>query len=90
MRDDTTSNRIAHLATLNAYRQSREYQAYACEIGVDVPGYNLPSLFGQRCEIDEGIYNEFLTLHCRGGSFFMCGGSFGGIHAKFTEEGGRY
>ena len=49
---------------------------------------------GQRWEIDEAIYTEFLEmmppLHWRGGSFFMCEECFGGLHAKFTEEGGRY
>ena len=29
-------------------------------------------------------------LHWRGGSFFCCEETFGGLYAKFTQEGDRY
>ena len=83
-----------HYARLNDYRRTREYQDYAREIGIDVPGDNLPSLLGQRWEIDEAIYDEFLNmippLYWRGGSFYCREECFGGLYAKFTQEGDRY
>lgn len=86
--------RTNHFARLNDYRNSAEYQAYAREIGHAPPEGNLPSLIGNRWEIDEAIYDEFLEmmppLHWRGGSFYCCEEAFGGLHAKFTREAGRY
>ena len=89
-----TSLRDDHFARLNDYRQTREYADWCESIGWARPAGDLPSILGQRWEIDEAIYHEFLEimppLHWRGGSFFMCEESFGGLHSKFTEQGGRY
>ena len=86
--------RAAHFARLNDYRQTREYQDYAREIGVEVPGVDLPPLLGQRWEIDEDIYTDaedmlppYLWTPT---SFYFREGLFGAIHAKYTREGDRY
>ena len=83
-----------HFARLNAYVPSKEYAEYAKEIGAGAPQGELPSLIGDRWEIDEEIYMEFLEMlppmGWRGGTFYMSEFSFGDITAKFTREGGRY
>ena len=83
-----------HFARLNAYVPSKEYAEYAKEIGTDVPQGEPPSLIGDRWEIDEDIYHEFLEMlppmGWRGGTFYISEFSFGDITAKFTHEGGKY
>jgi len=89
-----TETRKHHFERLNSYRNSVEYAEYAREIGADVPQGQLPSLLGDRWEIDDEIYHEFLEmlppLGWRNGSFFMSEFSFGDITAKFTREGDKY
>ena len=86
--------RTHHFERLNSYRNSVEYAEYAREIGAEVPQGNFPSLLGNRWEIDEAIYHEFLEmlppLGWRNGSFFMSEFSFDDITAKFTREGDKY
>ena len=86
--------RTEHFRRLNAYRHPSEYAAYAKEIGATPPPGNLPSLIGDRWEIDRAIYEEFLEmlppLGWKGGTFFMREFSFGDITAKFTKDGDRY
>jgi hypothetical protein len=89
--DETRKN---HFARLNGYRQSAEYAAYARSIGAEVPHGELPSLLGNRWEIDKAVYDEFLgmlpPLGWKGGSFFMSEFSFDDITAKFSKDGDRY
>ena len=51
-------------------------------------------MIGDRWEIDEDIYMEFLEMlppmGWRGGAFYMSEFSFGDITTKFTREGGKY
>lgn len=86
--------RAAHFHRLNSYRQSQEYAAYAREIGADVPEGELPSLIGNRWQIDADIYHEFLEvlqpMGWKDGTFYIREFSFGDITAKFTREGDRY
>lgn len=83
-----------HFDRLNDYRNSAEYAAYAREIGADVPQGDLPSLLGNRWEISEEIYNEFLEmlppLGWRGNSFFLREFTFGDVTAKFTKDGDAF
>jgi hypothetical protein len=83
-----------HFARLNGYRQSAEYAAYARTIGAEVPQGDLPSLLGNRWEIDEAVYDEFLgmlpPMGWRGGAFYMSEFSFDDITAKFSKDGDRY
>jgi Protein of unknown function (DUF1419) len=85
-RDEIRKN---HFARLNSYRNSAEYAAYAQSNSAKVPQGNLPSLLGNRWEIDEETYNEFLNilppLGARGGSFFMSEFAFDDITAKFSK-----
>src|SRR4051794_17884427 len=86
--------RKQHFERLNRYRQSAEYAEYAKAIGADVPQGDLPSLIGNRSEIDKDIYHEFLEMlppiGWRGGSFFMSEFTFGDVTAKYSKEGDRY
>ena len=86
--------RTEHFRRLNAYRNSAEYADYAKEIGATPPGGDLPTLIGDRWQIDRTIYDEFLgmlpPLGWKGGTFYMREFSFGDITAKFTKEGERY
>lgn len=87
--------RKRHFERLNGYRQSAEFAEYARAISrADVPAGPLPSLIGDRWEIDRELYEEFLEilppLGWRGGVFYMREFSFGDITAKFTKEGDRY
>jgi len=86
--------RKAHFERLNSYRNSTEYAEYANAIGADIPQGELPSLIGNRWEIDEQIYDEFLgmlpPLAWQGGSFYMCEFTFADITAKFTKEGDKF
>lgn len=86
--------RDEHFRRLNDYRQSAEYADYAKAIGAIPPPGNLPSLIGDRWEIDKAIYNEFLEtlppLGWKDGTFYMREFSFGDITAKFSKEGDRY
>ncbi len=54
--------RINHFYRLNDYRRTKEYQDYARSIGADMPAGDLPSLLGDRWEITEDIYDEFLNM----------------------------
>ncbi len=86
--------RTEYFRRLNSYRQSAEYADYAKEIGSTPPDGELPSLIGDRWEIDRDLYEEFLEmlppLGWKGGTFFMSEFSFGDITSKFTKEGDRY
>jgi hypothetical protein len=86
--------RKRHFERLNNYRHSAEYADYARSIGSEVPPGDLPCLIGDRWEIDEQIYNDFLEilppLEWRGGSFYMSEFAFGNITNRFSREGERY
>lgn len=89
------SLRDEHFKRLNGYRNSREYAAYALEIGNSPPiTPNPPTLLGVRWPIDSSLYNEFLEMlppmRWRGGSFLMREFCFGSITTKYTKEGDRY
>jgi Protein of unknown function (DUF1419) len=83
-----------HFDRLNSYRHSQEYAEHARETGYPVPEGDLPSLIGNRWEIDQDIYREFLEMlppmGRRGGTFYMQEFSFDDITAKYTREGDRY
>src|SRR4051794_9358692 len=83
-----------HYDRLNSYRNSREFQDYYKAIGGEPPEGELPSLLGQRWEITEDIYDEFLNMlppiGWKNGAFYMSEFSFADITAKFTQEGDRY
>lgn len=83
-----------HFERLNAYRHSTEYADYARSIGSSPPAGDLPSLIGNRWEIDKAIYDEFLEmlppLGWRGGTFYMREFTFDDITTKFTKEGEKY
>ncbi|NOG70447.1 hypothetical protein [Roseicella sp. DB1501] len=86
--------RANHYARLNDYRNTREYAEWYRSISGEPPAGERPSLLGQRWEIDEAIYDEFLNmmppLHWRGGSFYCMEECFDDYHAKFSREGGQY
>lgn len=86
--------RDRHFQRLNRYRQSRECRDYCRQIGSTPPAGDLPSLIGDRWEIDRDIYEEFLEmlppLGWTGGTFYMREFSFGDVTAKFSKEGDRY
>ena len=84
--------RTRHFERLNDYRNSVEYQASpSC---YQQPTGDLKTLIGDRWEIDEEIYMDFLEmlppLGWQGGVFYMCEFSFDDITAKFTKEGDRF
>ena len=54
--------RARHFERLSGYRNSVESAQYAREIGADIPTGDLPSLVGNRWEIDEQTYDEFLGV----------------------------
>jgi Protein of unknown function (DUF1419) len=89
-----TQMRDNHFDRLNSYRNSKEFAEYYRSIGNQVPEGGLPSLLGNRWEIDEEIYHEFLEmlppLGWKKGSFYMMEFSFGDITTKFTKEGNKY
>jgi len=84
--------RKRHYERLNDYRNSVEYQAspYCWQ----KPTGPLKTLIGDRWEIDEEIYDDFLgmmpPLGYRDGVFYMREFSFDDITAKFTREGTRF
>jgi Protein of unknown function (DUF1419) len=86
--------RDSHFRRLGAYRNSKEYAEYAREIGNPAPVGELPSLIGDRWEIDEETYMEFLEilppLAYRGKSFYMSEFCFGDVTTKYTKEGDKY
>jgi hypothetical protein len=86
--------RAHHFERLNSYRKSAEYAQYAREVGADVPQGDLPSLIGNRWEIDEQLYHEFLEvlppLGWRNGSFYLSEFTFGDITTKYTKDGDQY
>lgn len=81
-----------HYERLNDYRNSVEYQASSC--CWQEPTSPLKTLIGDRWEIDEQIYDDFLNmmppLDWRGGAFYMREFSFDDITAKFSKEGDRF
>ena len=83
-----------HFERLNNYRQSAEYAEYAWAIGLPVLDEELPSLIGNRWEIDAETYQEFLEvlppLAHRGNSFYLSEFTFGNITTKYTKEGDKY
>ena len=83
-----------HYERLNSYRNSAEYAEFAKAIGADVPSGDLPSILGNKWEINEEIYHEFLgmlpPMGWRNGAFYMCEFSFDDITTKFTKAGDRY
>jgi hypothetical protein len=83
-----------HSGRLRGYRQSAEFANYAKAAGLPVPQGELPSLLGERWEIDEETYQEFLEvlppLAHQGGSFYLSEFTFGNITTKYTREGDRY
>lgn len=89
-----TDIRTRHFERLNSYRNSAEYAQYAREIGADVPQGDLPSLIGNRWEIDEQTYREFLEmlppLGWRSGSFYLSEFTFGDITTKYTKDRDKY
>ena len=86
--------RKRHFERLNNYHHSAEYAEYAKEIGGEVPQGGLPSLLGNRWEIDAEIYHEFLgmlpPLEWRNGAFYMSEFTFDNITAKFSKDGDKY
>lgn len=86
--------RKTHFERLNGYRNSQEYADYATRIGAEAPQGDLPSLIGNRWEIDEETYMEFLEmlppLGWKGGTFYMSEFSFDDITAKYSKDGDRY
>jgi hypothetical protein len=56
------SIRARHFERLNSYRNSKEFADYYRSIGNQVPEGELPSLIGDRWEIDEETYWEFLEV----------------------------
>jgi hypothetical protein len=91
---DHDSIRTRHFERLNSYRNSKEFAEYYRSIGNQVPEGELPSLIGDRWEIDEEIYHEFLEmlppLGWKKGLFYMMEFSFGDITTKFSKEGDKY
>jgi len=87
-----------HFRRLGAYRDSKEYADYARAIGYPAPLGELPSLIGDRWEIDAETYDEFLNvlppLRAPGSghnsSFYMSEFCFGDITTKYTQEGHKY
>lgn len=86
--------RKQHFQRLNNYHHSSEYAEYAKQIGAEVPKGSLPSLLGDKWEIDRETYQEFLEvlppLGWEGGTFYMCEFSFDDITAKFSKKGDKY
>jgi hypothetical protein len=86
--------RQTHFQRLNSYRNSAEYAQHANEIGADIPPGELPSLIGNRWEIDEQTYREFLNvlppLGWRNGTFYLSEFTFGDITTKYTKDGDKY
>jgi hypothetical protein len=84
--------RKRHYKRLNDYRDSVEYQASSC--CYQKPTAPLKTLIGDRWEIDEEIYDDFLNMlppmGWRGGAFYMSEFTFDDITAKFSKEGGKY
>ncbi|MFO0906823.1 MAG: DUF1419 domain-containing protein [Isosphaeraceae bacterium] len=81
-----------HYERLNDYRCSVEYQA-SPNCSEQWTG-ELMTLIGDRWEIDEEIYDDFLNmlppLGRQGGVFYMREFTFDDITAKFTKEGSRF
>lgn len=81
--------RKRHFERLKSYGHSREYAEYT-----GAPAEGLPSLIGDRWEIDEETYRQFLEvlppLSWRGDTFYLSEFTFGDITTKYTREGDRY
>jgi hypothetical protein len=86
--------RKLHFERLNNYRQSAEYTEYSWAIGAPVLDEKLPSLIGNRWEIDAETYWEFLEvlppLGWRGDTFYLSEFAFDDITTKYTKEGDKY
>jgi len=85
--------RTEHFKRLNAYRASKEYQEspYCFQ---KIEG-DLPNLLGNRWEIDEEIYWEFLEIlpplaYNKRGGFYMSEFCFDNITTLFTKANGKY
>lgn len=83
-----------HYERLKSYRHSAEYAEYAKAIGAEIPQGDLPSLIGNRWEIDGDTYHEFLgmlpPLEQRGDSFYLSEFTFNDITTKYTKDGDKY
>ena len=73
---------------------SAEYAEYAKSVAWPAPEGDVPSLIGDRWEIDNETYREFLEvlppLAVRGNSFYLSEFTCGDITTKYTHEGDRY
>jgi hypothetical protein len=82
-----------HYRRLNDYRNSAEYFEYAQALGMDAKP-STRKLIGERWEINEELYNDFLDMlppmGWRNGAFYMCEYSFDNITAKFSKEGDKF
>lgn len=91
---DDENKRLTHFFNMNNYHHSSEYQAFARTVGLPVPAGQQPSLLGERWEIDEAIYDEFLNmlppLGWRGDVFYVSEFTFDDITVKFSKEGDQY
>jgi hypothetical protein len=84
--------RNRHFENLNDYRNSVEYQVSPnC---YQHPSGELKTLIGNRWEIDEAIYWEFLEMlppmGWKGHAFYMMEFCFDDITTKFSKEGDKY
>lgn len=83
-----------HYERLNDYRNSIEYAEYAKSIGHDNIPETTRSLIGDRWEISEEIYDDFLNMlppmGWRNGAFYMREFCFDNITSKFTQEGDKF
>ena len=83
-----------HYARLDAYRHSREYAAYRQAPAEGVAPDGLPSLLGDRWEIDHDTYWYFLEvlppLNMTRDGFVFAEYTFGDITTRYTEAAGRY
>ncbi len=85
-----------HYLHLNGYRASKEYSDYCPKMGMEKSSKHddLPSLIGNRWEINEEIFWYFLEilppLSYKNGCFYMSEFCFDDITTKYTQEGDKY
>ncbi len=83
-----------HYRRMNDYKDSKEYAEYAKSIGHEVEEKPTRSLIGDRWEINEELYYEFLEMlppmGWRNGAFFMCEFTFDNITNRFSQEEGKF
>ncbi|HZZ77141.1 MAG TPA: hypothetical protein VFE62_01400 [Gemmataceae bacterium] len=86
---DHDALRAQHFERLGSYRNSCEFAEYSGQ-----PTDGLPSLIGDRWEIDTDIYHEFLEilppLRWRNGSFDLSEYTFADVTTRYTREGDNY